>query len=63
MVCDYCLRWFYVWSWYIIVVDNFVLYGVYKVFKKYDYIKLDKFLLDVYNLYEWKNERDINLKI
>lgn len=30
-----------------------------KYFKMYDYIKLDKFLLDVYNLYEWKNERDV----
>lgn len=28
----------------------------------YDHIKLDKSSSDVYNLYEWKNERDTNLK-
>lgn len=62
MVCDHCLRWFHAWSWHTIVVDNLVSHGVYKVFKKYDHIKLDKSSSDVYNLYEWKNERDTNLK-
>lgn len=50
---------------YMFGVDIFLLliilyYMVFiKYFKMYDYIKLDKFLLDVYNLYEWKNEGDV----